>query len=311
MGISQFNQIRQLAIRKRVQARLGQDKSQNQVIEGSQGDHFHNGHRVLEDVTHWHIYLRTVLRKTDTITSQVLDLVDEHMLLESAEQRINASRLCSTLDLILKSSSQASEPQLPDTIKAVLEEAADVGSLYQTSSIRHSQATWGKGALSNAATVRGARKSIYERSLKSIHLRASGLEQSSRGYDVNHLENEDVSSDPVAETPLMSHSTSPPPRKATTHDRTSSDSTIQTILSYRSRRGILKRHVPMNVFQAREAIERRKGGFKLFSRNKHEETKDNLLLTSYFRGTRDIVSDQHSCYVPIRSLMVFSDIPCR
>ena len=83
------------------------------------------------------------------------------------------------------------------------------------------------------------------------------------------------------------------------------------MLSYRSRRGILKRHIPMNVFQAREAIERRKGGFKLFSRNKHEETKDSLLLGSYFRGTRDIVSDQHSCYVPIRSLMVFSDIPCR
>ena len=312
MGVNQFNRIRQLALRKQVQARLARDKSQDQAVEGSQGDHFHNGHRVLEDVTGWHIYLRTVLRRTDTITSQVLDLVDKNMLLGSAEQRINASRLCSTLDLILKSSSQASEPQLPDTIKGVLEEAADVASLYQTSVIRYSLATHRKGALSYAATARGARRSIYERSLKSSHLRASGPEQSSRGYDVNHLENEDVSSDPVTEPPVMSSSTSPPSRKATTHDRTSSDSTMQTILSHRSRRGILKRHIPMNVFQAREAIERRKGGgFKLFSRNKHEETKDNLLLTSYFRGTRDIVSDQYSCYVPMRSLMVFPDIPCR
>ena len=68
--------------------------------------------------------------ETDTITSHVLDLVDQDMLLGSAEQRINASRLCSRLDLILKSSSQASEPQLPDTIKAVLEEVADVGLIY-------------------------------------------------------------------------------------------------------------------------------------------------------------------------------------
>ena len=310
LGVSQFNQIRQLAIRNQVQPRLGQDESQNQAIEGYHGDHFHNGHQVLEDVTNWHIYLRTVLRKTDTITSQVLDLVDENMLLEFAEQRINASRLCSTLDSILKSSSQANEPQLPDTIKAVLEEAADVGSLYQISVIRHSQTTRGKGALSYAATVRGTRKSIYERSLKSSHSRASQPEQSSQGYDVNNLENEDVSSGPVAEPPFMSPSASPPSRMATIHDRTPSGSTIKTIPSYRSRRGTLKKHTPMNVFQAREAIESRKSVFKLFSRNKHEETRDNLLLTSYFRGTRDIVSDQHSCYVPICLLMVLSDIPC-
>ena len=125
VGLHQFDQVRQLAIIKQAQAR-----SQNQAVEGSQGDHFHNGHRVLEDVTNWHICLRAVLRKTDTITSHVLDLVDQDMLLGSAEQRINASRLCSRLDLILKSSSQASEPQLPDTIKAVLEEVADVGLIY-------------------------------------------------------------------------------------------------------------------------------------------------------------------------------------
>ena len=305
MGINQFNNVRQVAIKKEVQARLGQDNSQNQAVEGSQGDHFHNGHRVLEDVTSWHEYLRTVLRKTDTITSQVLDLVDENMLLDSAEQRINASRLCSTLDSILKSRSQASEPQLPDTIKAVLEEAADVGSLYQTSVLRQSQAICGKGALSYAATVRGARKSIYERSLKSIHLRASGPEQISRGNDVNHLENEDVRSDALAEPPFMSPNTSPPPRKATTHDRKTSDSTIQTMLSYRSRRGILKRHTPMNVFQAREAIEKRRGGLRLFFRTKHEETKDNLLLTSYFRGTRDIVSDYTVVTCPFVRLRYF------
>ena len=310
VGVNQFNQIRQLAIKNQVQTRLGQDESQKQATEGSHGDHFHNGHRVLEDVTKWHMYLRTVLRKTDTITSQVLDLVDENMLLEFPEQRINASRLCSTLDLILKSSSQADEPQLPDTIKAVLEEAADFGSLYQTSVIRHSRATCGKAAMSYATTVRESRKSINERSLKSSHSRASRPEPSSQRYDVNNLENEDVSSGPVAEPPFMSPSASPPSRKATTHDRTPSGSTIKTIPSYRSRRGTLKKHTPMNVFQAREAIESRKGVFKLFSRNKHEETRDNLLLTSYFRGTRDIVSDQHSRYVPIRSLMVFPDIPC-
>ncbi len=281
MGLNQFNEIRQLAIIKQAQARLGQAESQNQAVEVSQGDHFHNGHRVLEDVTNWHICLRTVLRKSDSITSQVLDLVDEDMLLGSAQQRINASRLCSRLDLILKSSSQASDPQLPDTIKAVLEEAADVGLIYQPSVIRHSQATGGKGASSYTATVRGTRRSVYERSL-------------------------DGSSGPVAEPPVMSPSTFPTPRKATTHDRISSDFNIQTIPIYRSRRGTLKKHTPMNVFQAREAIERRKEGSKLFHRNKHEETKDNWLLTSYFRGNRNIVSDQHIYHVPNRSLMVFS-----
>ena len=67
----------------------------------TQGDYFHNGKKVLEDVISWHKMLRGSLRVAGTITNRVLDLVDEKMLLEDPLERINSKSLCNELIRIL------------------------------------------------------------------------------------------------------------------------------------------------------------------------------------------------------------------
>ena len=64
---------------------------------------FHDGRVVLPDVKNWHNYLRNVMRKSDTISGRVLNLVDERMLLEDPNSRLTSSDLCEKLKEILVS----------------------------------------------------------------------------------------------------------------------------------------------------------------------------------------------------------------
>lgn len=121
-GVDLFHKVRQRAIKKYIEAQRSQTESHNQTTNVSEGDQFHNGREVLDAVTEWHKYLRTVIRKTDTITCQVLDLVDEEMLLRTPEHRIKATDLCSKLNLILGTCLREKRPQLPETIMALLGE---------------------------------------------------------------------------------------------------------------------------------------------------------------------------------------------
>ena len=57
------------------------------------GDWFHDGKSVLGDVTKWHSMLRGISWRHDTITSQVLDLVDQKMLLGSPGKRLGAKAI--------------------------------------------------------------------------------------------------------------------------------------------------------------------------------------------------------------------------
>ena len=292
-GVNQFHKLREQAIRKGNQAWSSLNTLQDQSARASQGDFFHDGKQVLQNVTDWHKCLRGWLRKTDSITSQVLDLVDGEMLQGLPESRITASDLCSRLESILRSSSKVCESPLPDPIKAILEET-DVQSINQLSTIRRSRAVGGPGSLSDDASIREYRQAIHESSLKFKQRRSLGLVLNSQMSADDHTRTEVLNSEVVAVTPTTTARPSPSSVKPANHDRVTSDSTIQTKSIYSDRRGTLKRHHPMNVFQAREAIERRNGIFSLsrlkFYRNKHEEVKDGLLLTSYFRGRRDIVS---------------------
>ncbi|ELR10225.1 hypothetical protein VC83_08985 [Pseudogymnoascus destructans] len=87
-GIRQFTELRQRSIRKII----GQQAAQ---LTGPYPnlDYFHNGREVLPDVLSWHAYLRSVLRKSDTITSSVLDLIDNEMFVGDAGCRIKATEL--------------------------------------------------------------------------------------------------------------------------------------------------------------------------------------------------------------------------
>ena len=118
-GIVQFSIVRQEAIRKL----SAQGSLHSSVKPGS--DFFHDGENVLRDVLHWHDHLRKSCRKTDTITSDVLDLVDRSMLQGDADKRIAAPTLCEELDKILAARRPKAENNLPESLKAALLKAED------------------------------------------------------------------------------------------------------------------------------------------------------------------------------------------
>ncbi|KAF4871696.1 Serine/threonine-protein kinase mph1 [Colletotrichum siamense] len=64
-------------------------------------DAFHDGSQVLPAVLQWHDYLRNSSRKADTITCQVLDLIETGMLEKDPEKRLSSADLCTRLDTIL------------------------------------------------------------------------------------------------------------------------------------------------------------------------------------------------------------------
>jgi hypothetical protein len=97
-GIQQFGRVREKAISKIIEGQRVQHPTGRPKL--SAGDYFHDGVEVLQDVLRWHDVLRSATRKTDTITSQVLDLVDKKMLQARPEKRIPALELCRELEQI-------------------------------------------------------------------------------------------------------------------------------------------------------------------------------------------------------------------
>ncbi|ERF73563.1 hypothetical protein EPUS_07497 [Endocarpon pusillum Z07020] len=117
-GLEQFAELRSAAIN-----RISPNRTTSQeagIVIGS--DCFHDGQAVLEDVLHWHKFLRRGIRGSDTITGQVLQLVEEKMLLKDASSRISAQDLCEELQGILQSV-QSLHSQIPphhETIRKAL-----------------------------------------------------------------------------------------------------------------------------------------------------------------------------------------------
>ncbi len=62
---------------------------------------FHDGKEVLKAVKAWHSYLVHATRKSDTITDQVLKLVEDHMLQSLPENRLSFEELVPKLDSIV------------------------------------------------------------------------------------------------------------------------------------------------------------------------------------------------------------------
>jgi hypothetical protein len=113
-GIKQFTYVRQRAISK------AHDSNSRTKLGEPRGDHFHDGTEVLQDVIYWHNHLRKTCRGTDTITSQMLDLVDHKMLRGNAKERIEASKLCEEMEQILSNSHGATQDSLPESLKEAL-----------------------------------------------------------------------------------------------------------------------------------------------------------------------------------------------
>ena len=101
-GIREFITLRERAIKDILTSRenLPSSEGLDRDLINTMGDHFHNGIEVLPEVTKWHNFLRMSVRQSDTITCQVLRLVDAHMLRGRPEQRMTASQICTELKRI-------------------------------------------------------------------------------------------------------------------------------------------------------------------------------------------------------------------
>lgn len=121
-GIQQFRKVREKAVSQSVPVPFQHQQPQRSTSI-SAGDYFHDGHQVLDVVKDWHKVLRNALRNTDTVTGGLLDIVDQKMLLGSANSRIKARDLCSELKNIVARSEAAPRIEMPGNIMETLLEA--------------------------------------------------------------------------------------------------------------------------------------------------------------------------------------------
>ncbi|KAF5503624.1 putative serine/threonine-protein kinase MPS1-like protein [Colletotrichum fructicola] len=82
-------------------------------------DAFHDGTRVLQAVLQWHDYLRNSSRRADTITSRVLDLVENDMLVEDPDDSYLA-QFISNRDIIFLVDNASSMDDHWDNVNATL-----------------------------------------------------------------------------------------------------------------------------------------------------------------------------------------------
>lgn len=282
-GILQFTKLRQKAIKKIVPERDLQHPSQNTTLSITLADHFHDGHDVLADVLNWHVFLRRALRKTDTMTNRVLDLIDDKMLLGSATERINAKDMCAELKQLLSQTQQS--PDLPESIMEALREVDDEApstSLIST----FSKTIQEKDQSLIISSDRKARKSkLLDLPLMKTTHRSENF-KSVRAPSYFELESSEL---PHIRPPIESLLQIQPQScesQSGTAIQTENDSygrLSSPPITSRSGRPTGSRRDSQNVFQAREAIENRE------KHNLLKRTRKDALLTRYF-GSRDIVS---------------------
>ena len=121
-GVAMFTKIRSDAVKE-----LHHESDEAHM---DHGDQFHNGEQVLDAVKDWHKFLRDRVRKTDHITSNLLDIVDDYMLVTDPGSRDKAGPLCDKLDLLLQNARKAG-PQVdgPDTIMGSFRTAEGQGTM--------------------------------------------------------------------------------------------------------------------------------------------------------------------------------------
>lgn len=106
-GIRQYSEFRKKALKNVKYQSVSEGSSESLSDQAHSNDYFHDRHDVLPEVTSWHKSLKMILRKTDTTTALVLDLIDSRMLLSDPLHRISAEDLCMELLAILEKSKVA------------------------------------------------------------------------------------------------------------------------------------------------------------------------------------------------------------
>ena len=256
------------------------------------GDLFHDGRKVLGEVTKWHEILRGAVRKVDCITGRVLDLVDKHMMLEVPEQRMHSTELCQALEVIMDECPSDQDDVIPSSIIESLHKYDDEAS--SASTISDLQRTSQKVTDSSGnADERRVRKSqiLGEPSKRTTHrsqyfrsvLSPADKDQTTVGTLKSH-------STPAASAGPATSNPQPP------RHLSSIDETITIAESKNPKHLYIARsnaaHQRQNVFQASQGSRHRKDSLlrKLWRK---KDIPDGV-LRRYFKE-RDIVSDPASC----------------
>lgn len=295
-GIRQFSNMRLKAIEKLIQQRQSQPRLPNPMRKLNVGDYFHDGQEVLNDVKDWHKVLRSALRKNDRITSLVLDMVDQKMLLGTAEKRWKAKTVCAELRRILAQSQARPREHVPreimDALIAVDQAAPSkaMGSeLLEERLEDHQHLT--------IADARQARKSkrLDLPLMKTSH-RSEGRKSA---LPPPVLETEPlpaISESPVEmNLPVPKEQMTPPPKfqplsqgedaEALQRSGHTQSPPTSPLAAHATRPALAnkRRATPQDVFQAREAIGERE------KHNYLKRTRKDGRLSMYY-GNRDIVS---------------------
>ncbi|POS73058.1 hypothetical protein DHEL01_v208548 [Diaporthe helianthi] len=93
----QYPQIRKAAIK----VLKAQRKFDQSIHAPDADDAFHDGVGVLPTVTHWHDLLRNSIRKSDSISGRILDLIEEGMLVGDVEKRFKVKEMHQRLRKVL------------------------------------------------------------------------------------------------------------------------------------------------------------------------------------------------------------------
>lgn len=281
-GVFQFNEMRKKAIEELYRAR----QRQGQVDEDIEGDQFHDGQQLLDIVTHWHKYLRGRLRKYDSISARLLDLVDKRMLITNPDDRIKANELSSQLKKMLVKSSKETKDNVPIEIQKNLK-AIDATVTNRIESTRHSKATE-QGTLENQklAPLDLMSKTTHRQSiLSSDKGQTQSRQPPTKAAGTTTL----VLGTHVEATPPSSPHPSPGNTGNSNRGRAGSETSKPMGTGFRPSKKS-RQHQSQNVFQAREAVTNRdKGRTKLLPKFIKPQPKKDDVLESYF-DQRDIVS---------------------
>ncbi|KAI8951168.1 hypothetical protein F4801DRAFT_578708 [Xylaria longipes] len=114
-GIKQFQTVRKAAIKK---IKSNPEASTAHLLSD---DTFHDGSVVLDDVTNWHEYLRQVMRKSDPISHQLLDLIDNEVLGQDPDNRLTSAALYKKLkDLLVVTKNELNEQIAESIIESMI-----------------------------------------------------------------------------------------------------------------------------------------------------------------------------------------------
>lgn len=296
--------MREKAIKKVIQEQHIQHSSRTSKSGLSEGDYFHDGCQVLDDVINWHRVLRSALRKTDTMTSRVLDLVDQKMLRGVVKERIKANDLCAELRQIVAESQAEPRKGMPESIMAALlevdEEASsnampDMGRSFAVSHDRKAR----KSKRLDFPLMKTTHRSEYLKSALAAQDPESETPKVFFGsgevlFNSPSGENPPPKEGPLSPDPglrlspqyqsgtLSGSEAAEVPHRNDLH-RILSEPSILPFSTRPKPSRTTKTHPPQDVFQARQDIKKRE------KRNYFRRTRKDELLTSYF-GNRDLVS---------------------